>query len=457
MIKPFYIFFIDAKVQDTLGTEEFGVYFGIFNFTYILYIITDLGIQNFSSKTIAQDNSLIGVYLPNILGIKLVLSATFLIVGSLLAYIVGYDYDKYILFVFISINLILLSFILYLRSNISALGKYRWDSVVSSLDKLLLIFILSYFLFVGSQKFSIFHYIFAQTAAFTVILVIVFFINVKLSNMKSINFSFAFAKKLLKNSFPYSIVFILMTLYMKIDGFMLERMLPSPLEAGKYAASFRLYEGLNNIGYLFAVLLLPMFASLLKDEKKLRELVITSHNIILFIGITAAGIMILYRDEILLFLYPNNYTQSYGDVLIALMISFLAISMTYIYGTILTAGGKMYVFNVIVSIGVVINLVLNLILIPTKGALGAGIATIFTQYFVFLGQYIYSRRYYRLGVDVALILKRLSFVVILILILYLVKEKIDINWIYKVAITGLMSIFLAFTMGLINLSDKRNL
>ncbi len=86
----FYIFFIDAKVQNTLGTEEFGVYFGIFNFTYILYIITDLGIQNFSSKTIAQDNSLISSYLPNILGVKLVLSVIFIITGSLLAYLVGF-------------------------------------------------------------------------------------------------------------------------------------------------------------------------------------------------------------------------------------------------------------------------------------------------------------------------------------------------------------------------------
>ncbi len=454
MIKPFYILFVDTKVQDTLGSEEFGIYFGVFNFTYILHIITDLGIQNFSSKTIAQNNSLIKIYLPNILGVKLVLTGVFLTIGSLLAYVVGYDYNRFVLFLFLGINLALLSFILYLRSNISALGKYRWDSVVSILDKLLLIFVLSYFLFQQNDNFTIYHYVFAQTFSFVVVLAIVLGINIKLSNVKSINFSFDFAKKLLKDSFPYSIVFVLMTLYMKMDGFMLERMLPSSIESGKYAASFRLYEALNNIGYLFAVLLFPMFASLFKSREKLKELVEASHNLMLFIAVTAALIMIFYRSEILLYLYPNNYSDSYGDILVVLMVSFFAISLTYIYGTILSSGGKMLVFNTIVGIGVVINLILNFILIPTKGALGAGIATIFTQYFVLIGQYIYSHKYYKLGLKFNVFIKRLFFVLILIISLYLIRQNFDLNWIYKVAISGILSVVLAFMFGLLHLFDK---
>ena len=310
LIKPVYIFFIDARVQDTLGSEKYGLYFGLFNFAYILYILTDLGIQNYSSKTIAQNNSLLKEYLPNILGIKIILSIIYLTIGVAFAFIAGYDLRSIQLFILIAVNLIILSFILYLRTNISAMGKYRWDSIISVIDKVILIIVLSIFLFSSlKQTFTIYNYIFAQTFAFIVVLGVVLTINFKLIKKISIKFSIPFAKKLLKLSLPFSLVFLLMTLYMKMDGFMLERMLQTPVQTGIYAAAFRLYEGFNNIGYLFAVLLLPMFASLLQSREKLKNLIHTGHNIMLVISLTATIIAFMYSREIMQFLYPKTFTE----------------------------------------------------------------------------------------------------------------------------------------------------
>lgn len=456
LIKPIYIFFIDAKVQDTLGLETFGTYFGIFNFAYILHIITDVGIQNYNSKTIAQQNNLLPEYLPNILGLKLILSLVYIVVGTILAFIAGYDLKMIKFFVFIAFNLILLSNILYLRTNISAMGKYRWDSIISTIDKLILIIVLGFFLFSNYvDNLSLYHYIFAQTFAFFIVFLIVLFINFKLAKISTIKFSFSFAKKILKKSLPFSFIFILMTLYMKMDGFMLERLLDSPREAGVYAAAFRLYEAFNNIGYLFAVLLLPMFASQIHKINKLRNLIHTSHNIMIFIAISAVIITITYRFEIIEFLYPKTYTEYHSDVLSILMLSFFAISLTYIYGTLLTAAGRMKLFNKIVFVGVIINLILNLILIPQKGAFGAAIATVFTQYFVLLGQYISSLKYFNIGFDLELFFKRLIFIVLLFSFSFLIKNTVDFNWFYLLILSGAVSIVLAITTGLIKFSDLK--
>lgn len=455
LIKPIYIFFIDAKVQDTLGAETFGTYFGVFNFAFILYIITDLGLQNYNSKSISQNNSLIKEYLPNILGLKLVLSLVYISIGLLFAIVIGYNYDMIKMFLFIAVNLILLSFILYLRTNISALGKYRWDSLVSSLDKFILIIVLGFVLYLSKIEFELNHFIFAQTLALFIVFVVVLLINLKLAKVKSIKFSLSFAKDILRKSLPYSLVFLLMTLYMKMDGFMLERMLGTSMEAGIYAASFRLYEAFNNIGYLFAVLLLPMFATLIGKSENLKNLVHTSHNIIIFIAITSLLITVLYREEILMFLYPKEYTPYYGKILIVLMISFLAISLTYIYGTILTAAGKISIFNKIVLLGVFFNLGLNIILIPTKGAFGAAIATVFTQYFVLSGQYFYSLKYFDIGFSIFLFFKRIAYFVILGIILYLVKEKLVFSPLVLMFISGVISIISAIVFGLVKFSDLK--
>ena len=456
LIKPVYIFFIDARVQDTLGSEKYGLYFGLFNFAYILYILTDLGIQNYSSKTIAQNNSLLKEYLPNILGIKIILSVIYLTVGIAFAFIAGYDLRSIQLFILIAVNLIILSFILYLRTNISAMGKYRWDSIISVIDKVILIIVLSIFLFTSlKQTFTIYNYIFAQTFAFIVVLGVVLTINFKLIKKVSIKFSFAFAKNLLKLSLPFSLVFLLMTLYMKMDGFMLERMLDTPVQAGIYAAAFRLYEGFNNIGYLFAVLLLPMFASLLQSREKLKNLIHTGHNIMLVISLTATIIAFMYSREIMQFLYPKTFTEEHTILLKILMISFFAISLTYIYGTLLTAAGKIAVFNKIVLAGVIVNLVLNLILIPRQGATGAAIATVFTQYLVLSGQYIAGLKYFGTGFDLNLFLRRAGFFLAIALIIYFVKFHLSTDWILSIVISGIFSIIMAIITGLIKFSDLK--
>jgi O-antigen/teichoic acid export membrane protein len=54
LVKPFYIFGIDRTVQNTVGLEDFGFYFTIFNFAFLFNILLDAGITNFNNRNIAQ-------------------------------------------------------------------------------------------------------------------------------------------------------------------------------------------------------------------------------------------------------------------------------------------------------------------------------------------------------------------------------------------------------------------
>ena len=71
-------------------------------------------------------------------------------------------------------------------------------------------------------------------------------------------------KDLLSHAFPFAIIFILMSLYSRMDGIMLKSLLDDDaVSAGIYAAGFRVYDAMNMVGFLFASLLLPMFANVL--------------------------------------------------------------------------------------------------------------------------------------------------------------------------------------------------
>ena len=75
-----------------------------------------------------------------------------------------------------------------------------------------------------------------------------------------------------------------------------------------------------------------------------------------------------------------------------LLLSFIAISCNYIFGTLLTANGSLKQLNIMAFTGVFINLFLNMILIPEYGSEGAAFASLITQLFTLFSQIIISYR-----------------------------------------------------------------
>ena len=170
LIKPFWILGIDVNVQNAVGAEEFGLYFAIFNFTFIFNILLDLGITNFNNKNIAQHNQLIGKHLSGILSIKLILFAVFLIVTFLVGWIIGYNSRSFLLLAWMCLNQFLNSLILYLRSNFSGLLLFKTDSLLSVLDRVLMIVFCSILLWgnVTDKAFKIEWFIGAQTLSYLI-------------------------------------------------------------------------------------------------------------------------------------------------------------------------------------------------------------------------------------------------------------------------------------------------
>ena len=64
LVKPLWIFGIDLQVQNTVGAENYGFYFVVFNFSFLFHIILDLGLHQFNNKEVAKNPSL----LPSLFG-----------------------------------------------------------------------------------------------------------------------------------------------------------------------------------------------------------------------------------------------------------------------------------------------------------------------------------------------------------------------------------------------------
>lgn len=453
LIKPFYIFGIDRSVQNEVGASEYGLYFALFNFAYLFQIFNDFGIQNFNHSVFSKYPWLIPKYLPKILGAKVLLAGIFLTFCLISAVIAGFRIDLWPLLLVIILNQILASFLLYLRTTLSATGHYTGDSIISVADKLLMIILVGSLLwFIEGFKFTILNFVWCQTLSFVLSIVTALAFLKLYAGIPTFKMQFdrIFSIAFFKQSIPYALVLFLMTLYTRMDGVMLERMLPDGKEqAGIYAASYRLLDALGMVGLLFAGLLLPMFAKLIRHRDSVEEITRTARNSLLTFSITIIAMSFTYSQPIIFALY-HDATEYWVSVFQVLFPSFMGIALGYIYGTLLTANESINAMNKIFTAGVLLNLVLNLIFITKWQAWGAATATLITQVLTSLALMILAHRHLKLKAD----LQGWSILLLFALIVFIFCQwthSLEHPLLVSLSLVSFFAFVLAWVLGLVRL------
>jgi O-antigen/teichoic acid export membrane protein len=101
---------------------------------------------------------------------------------------------------------------------------------------------------------------------------------------------------------------------------------------------------------------------------------------------------------------------------------FVGYAMTFVFGTLLTANGSLRVLNRIALGGLLTNALLNVLLIPSYGPIGAAYATLFTQAATALLQMWVSKRFFKIPI---------SFVAALQFGLAIILAVLAVRWSYQ--------------------------
>jgi O-antigen/teichoic acid export membrane protein len=127
-------------------------------------------------------------------------------------------------------------------------------------------------------------------------------------------------------------------------------------------------------------------------------------------------------------------------------------SFTYIFGTLLTANGNMKLLNITAIAGIVVNVCLNLILIPQMEAQGAAIASLSTQSVVSSIQIIIVFRELKIPLAAIPYLRCALFTLLLIPAILLQLNYLHLSFWPNIAFSSALALLLALTTRLINLS-----
>lgn len=453
LVKPFYILGIDAEVQNQVGSNTYGIYFAILNFSFIFNILNDFGITNFNNRNIAQNADRFHNNFGKLMVSRIMLGLSYALVTMVGGYILLYDSDQLYLLSFIVINQIIVSYIIFMRSNLAGLHLFKKDSIISVLDRLLLIIFCGALLWGNftDQTFQIEWFVYLQTLSYVITFIVaLFFLNGRIKRFK-FEFNWAFTIAIIKKSIPYALLILLMSVYYRVDGVMLERMLPDANEAGIYAQGFRFLEALYNFSFLFAVLLLPIFSRMIAQDLDVTKLTALSSKLLLSGVILVCIIAYFYAFDIINWRYDQNVIKA-SECFKIVILNGIALSSTYIFGTLLTAAGKLKALNITALVSMVLNVVLNFILIPQYLALGSAWASLITLFASALVQLAIIKHHFNFNMNYKLIGK-LIVLSLGIIGLCLAFRKIELHWFSEMLIIGGIGLGISFFIKLFAIKE----
>lgn len=382
-IKLIWIFGVEREVQLQVGFANYGLYYSLFNFSFILGVLTDPGLSNYLVRSLSVKASTIQ-HDTSLFLLKLGLSFIYLLIAIVIGVFVGYHGDAFKLLLILSVYQILWSFLVYLRAYLKAHQQFGYETFFSVFDKTLLIVVLIPLLYQKTNTAAdIYFFAFSQVFAvfISIIICVLVLMNKGIFKFKLKDFKLDF--HVFRKLAPFALFTFLVLAYNKIDTIMLEKMLVNGRqETGIYAAAYRLLDATNLLPILFATLFLPIMSKELALKKDIQKLLNASFEVLMSLSVVLSLACWFYKNEMMFWIYGSKSSAYLSQIFGFLMFSSPAIVLFYVFSTVLTAQNQLRTLNLIAFSGLLINVVFNLFLIPKYQAFGAAISTLISLFWV---------------------------------------------------------------------------
>jgi O-antigen/teichoic acid export membrane protein len=196
-----------------------------------------------------------------------------------------------------------------------------------------------------------------------------------LFDISKLKFNKLFAISYFKNNWPLILSGIVVFMYMKLDLIMVKELLGNE-KAGQYAAAVKLSE----IWYLIPIVVASSYFPALINSEKINKSLYYSriknlYSLMVWAGLFLALITTFYSDQIIMLLYGSQYSEA-SDILVIHIWSGIFFSLGIVSGYWLIVENYIKIILYRDLLGLIINVALNLYLIPVYGALGAAYATL---------------------------------------------------------------------------------
>lgn len=360
-------------IARNIGPTGTGKYFFALSFTTVFVIFIDLGLTNVLVREAAKAKENMQKYLSTILSVKMVLGLLTYLAAVLTVHLLGYSVETKHLVYLSAVTMLFDSIHLTIYGTLRAIGdlKYEAASIVGS--QIITLILGSIFLYAGLP-------IIFLILAFTIPSVLnVVYAGTVATRVYHIRLMPVFDKKIFfflgRIAIPFALAAIFARVYSYADTILLSNM-AGEKAVGWYSIAYKVTYAFQFIPLALIAALYPRFSEYF--DRDMHRLAYAFERgvkyLLLIVFPITVGIGVLSKDIIL-----SVYGEEYMHAILPLQILLAGLIFSFVsfpIGAFLNACNRQRTQTIITGIVLIVNIILNIFLIPRFSVVGAAIAAL---------------------------------------------------------------------------------
>ncbi|HEY8740771.1 MAG TPA: flippase [Candidatus Dormibacteraeota bacterium] len=390
-VMVFAVILIVIRAMGNEGSGNYGRFTSLVVYAALVSIVADLGLRPLFTREVAKDNSLLTPYLNSILSLKLVLSVPVLAIlyGAVALGLPGLT--PYVLPTFAL--LVATSFSNQLRATFYAVGQLRYEAIAIMAESLVLL-VAAVVAALAHLPWWSFLWVYTASYAFTAVYAAIIAVR-RFGHGFHFDLQYARLSMLARESLPFGLTVVLSTLYFKIDVPIL-KVFTSFVAVGIYGAAYKYLEAVVFVPQTLMDPIYPALSQLAQNSlERLAGAATKTYKLLAVVGFPVSLGMVVFAAPVIRYTIPG-YEQAIPVLqVLAVGVFFLFVNNVFLYT--LNAMGRQSDSTRLALISLVVNVALNLLLIPSRnpyigGYMGAAWATGLTEIGLFIGGWFYLRK-----------------------------------------------------------------
>lgn len=245
---------------------------------------------------------------------------------------------------------------------------------------------------------------------------------INLKKYIKLNFENINLKKHIKSIFILAITSISNEIYVTIDTIMLG-ILTSSDQVGFYGNSMKLIRILINVCTAIGTAMLPRLSKLKKNNnsKIFNEIINRCIKILLWITIPSMLGIILVSDNLVITLFGIDFIPS-GDILKVLSLLIVIRTFSNLMLQILVCNSKDDKTSISYFTGMILNVILNFILINFFESAGAAIASVISEFIIFILLFRHAKKEFNFDINLKFILSEIISSIVMIICVFIILK-----------------------------------
>jgi O-antigen/teichoic acid export membrane protein len=376
-----------------LGTEGYGMISFALALAGIFSIFADFGLTTLTTREVSKDTSRSGEYFSQIALIKLPLVITASLIIIILISVFGYPEKTVRVVSLITISFVFSSFIGLFNSIFQAHQEMEFISIGTVLYSLVL---LTGTLIAINYRMDITAFALLYCIANMIVLAYCTAIYLRKRFKFNVHFSPEFCKRAIIEAWPMGAMALCIVIYFRISTVILS-IVKGEAAVGIYSAAYTLSEMTTLVPGIFVASIFPIISKYYGKRTSFNFVYERSVKYLCYMALPMALIVMIWSGPIISLVYGDAFSGSTTALQILIWAAAI-MYVTMVIGTVfVSANLQMANMNITIATAI-LNIALNLLLIPTYGYVGASFITIVTEAFgLVLGVYVLDKNGYRLN------------------------------------------------------------